>query len=448
MCVWEERLLKAPLPENFQYQHNQLWIESVSAEAIIQQVGTPTYVYSQATLLHNWQIIQQAFTQSLARPPMIAYAVKANSHLAILSLLAKQGASFDVVSSGELKRALKAGADPEKIFFSGVGKTTAELQEAIDVSIGGIHVESTAELYRLNALAGQSGKIIDVALRVNPDVNPDTHPYIATGLKENKFGIAIAEAKQLYQQRSQYPNVCFTGIACHIGSQILKQEPYLEALQALLDVYDELAQEGLMLKKIDLGGGFGITYTQESPLNIENLAQAVGNMIGDRPITLMLEPGRSIVGNAGILLTRVEYIKTSQKNPSCASLYKGGEAVHQDKCFAIIDAGMNDLLRPALYQASHPIWPIMQLPNQPSSLYDIVGPICETSDFFAKAYPLSASLKSGDALAIGMAGAYGASMSSHYNTRSKPAEVLVNGTKMCVIRPRESFEDLVQLEIW
>ncbi len=407
-------------------------VESVPVHQIIQEFGTPVYVYSRAAMTTNFNAMKLAFTEHLTfAPPILAYAVKANSNLAILNTLVKLGAHFDVVSGGELQRVLKAGGDPKKIFFSGVGKTEQEIINAINLAIGCIHVESIEELARIEKLAKQLNTCAPVALRLNPDVNPKTHPYIATGLKENKFGIAIEEAKKLYQHRSKYPHIKFTGMACHIGSQILALEPYLEALKSLLDIYDELVKDGLVLEHLDLGGGFGITYTDETPLDLNALAQAIAKDIGQRPLKIIFEPGRSIVGNAGILLTKIEYLKDNQ-----------------EKHFAIVDAGMNDLLRPALYQATHPVWPIKEFPESaPQKHYDIVGPICETGDFLAKNQLLPAEIKAGDYLAIGMTGAYGFSMSSQYNSRPKVAEVLIDGNQMHLIRARETFEDLIRGEI-
>lgn len=420
---------------DFHYVNSCFFVESVNANEIMARFGTPVYVYSQATIDRNWRKIHDALASQLTFSlPTLAYAVKANSSLAILNLLARMGSSFDVVSGGEMQRVLKAGGAPEKIFFSGVGKTEQEILDAIHYSIGCIHVESIEELNRIEQLAAQertSGKLVSVALRINPDVNPNTHPYIATGLKENKFGIELKEAKKLYQQRNLYPHLQFTGIACHIGSQILELAPYLEALSSLLNLYDELVKEGLVLEHLDLGGGFGITYQDEDPFDLDAFAKAVAQVIGSRPLKLMVEPGRSVVGNAGILLTKVEYLKNNQ-----------------DKHFVIVDAGMNDLLRPALYQAVHPIWPVkLDTESSASNYYDIVGPICETGDFLAKNQPLPVELKAGDYLAIGMTGAYGFSMSSHYNTRAKVAEVLIDGDKMHLIRSRETFEDLIRGEI-
>lgn len=415
---------------DFHYENESLWVESVNINAIIRQFGTPVYVYSRASIERNWKMMANALNSSLLSP-ILAYAVKANSNLAILNILAKMGASFDVVSGGELLRVLKAGGEPQKIFFSGVGKTEAEILLAIEHKIGCVHVESAEELERIESLAKRCGRQVPVALRINPDVNPDTHPYIATGLKENKFGIELAQAKALYQQRANFPHVQFVGMACHIGSQILQLAPYIEALRSLLSLYDELSKDGLILQHLDLGGGFGITYTNEKPFNLKDFAQAVAKTIEQRTVKIMVEPGRSIVGNAGILVTKIEYLKDNQ-----------------EKHFAIVDAGMNDLLRPALYQAIHPVWPVKECQaSQAEKSYEIVGPICETGDFLAKNQQLSAALKAGDFLAIGMAGAYGFSMSSHYNTRPKAAEVLVDGDKMHLIRARECFEDLIRGEM-
>ncbi len=418
---------------NFHYNELSLWVDDVNVEEIIQCFGTPTYVYSHSMIKQNWQFITETFGQALKgkKEPIFAYAVKANSHLMILSTLAKMGACFDVVSGGELQRVLRAGVHPKKIFFSGVGKTEQEIREAINNDIGCIHVESEEELIRIEKLALGENRCISVALRINPNVNPKTHPYIATGLKENKFGIEWRQAKQLYLQREKFPHLKFIGIACHIGSQISECKPYMEALQSLLSLYDDLVNQGFTIEYLDLGGGFGITYTDESPLDVSQLAASVSSMIGERPVRVMLEPGRSIVGNAGILLTKVEYLKENQEKTF-------------EKKFAIVDAGMNDLLRPALYQAIHPIWPV-KVPDHSfeEKSYDVVGPICETSDYFVKNQPLPASLKAGDYLAIGVAGAYGFSMSSQYNTRPRAAEVWVDGDKATLIRARETVDDLI-----
>jgi len=414
--------------KDFHYVSGSLYAESVSLVEITQRFGTPVYVYSQAAIKRNWQSLYDALKTCLSSPPELAYAVKANSNLAVLNQLACLGSGFDVVSGGELQRVLQAGGDPKKIFFSGVGKTSKEIQQAIEAGIACMNIESASELERIEKIAADRNIIVSAALRINPDVDPATHPYIATGLKETKFGIDWQQARELYKNRDHYPHIKWVGIACHIGSQILEVDPFIKALNSLLDIYDELADEGLCLEHIDLGGGLGIRYTTEDPISLTQFAEAIAETLGNRLMRIVIEPGRFIVGNAGVLVTQVEYLKQQQ-----------------DKHFAVVDAGMNDLLRPALYQAVHPVWPVELSEDKASAVsYDIVGPVCETADCLAKNQKLC--LKEGDYLAVGMAGAYGFSMSSHYNSRPNPPEVMVTEDKYELIRVRETLGDLIKSE--
>jgi len=414
--------------DHFSYQHGQLHAESVALADIAANVGTPAYVYSRATLTRHYQAFDNALD---GIPHLICYAVKANSNIAVLNVLSKLGAGFDIVSGGELERVLRAGGDPEKVVFSGVGKTTAEIRAGLRAGIKCFNVESAEELERISGIAGQLGLRAPVSLRVNPDVDPKTHPYISTGLKENKFGIPAGEAYELYTRaHSEYPMLDLVGIDCHIGSQLTEISPLVEALDRVLDIVEKLTAARINLKHLDIGGGLGISYQDETPPLPEEYVQALRQQLEQRDIsdlTLILEPGRAIAGNAGILLTRVEYLK---KTP--------------DHNFAVVDAAMNDLMRPALYDAWQEVVPVQPRSSDNSKIWDVVGPVCETGDTLAKQRELS--LQEGDLLAIRSSGAYGFSMSSNYNTRPRPPEVMVDGEETHIIRRRENMDDLMAME--
>ena len=398
-------------------------MEEVPLARIAAQYGTPCYVYSRAALESAWHTFAAAFS---ALPHLLCYAVKANPNLAILDLFARRGAGFDIVSGGELERVRAAGADPAKVVFSGVGKTEAEMRLALSCGIFCFNVESEAELERLNAVARAMGRRAPVSLRVNPDVDPKTHPYISTGLRENKFGIPYGQALDLYRRAASLPHLQVRGIDCHIGSQITELSPFLDALDRVLHLVDHLAAEGIHLEHLDLGGGLGIRYRDETPPDPREYAHRVAERLAGRRLTLLLEPGRALVGNAGVLLTRVEYLKH-------------GPA----RNFAIVDAGMNDLMRPALYDAWHDILPVVPQDGPPRT-WDIVGPVCESGDFLGR--DRSLALEAGDLLAIMSAGAYGMSMASNYNSRPRPAEVMVSGNRTFLIRERETVAALYALE--
>jgi len=401
-----------------------LHCEDVALDAIARDFATPTYVYSSAALTEAYRAYDEAFA---GHDHLICYAVKANSNLAILNLFARLGAGFDIVSGGELARVLAAGGNPDKVVFSGVGKTEAEMVAALDAGIHCFNVESESELARLNAVAGRLGKVAPVSFRVNPNVDAKTHPYIATGLKQNKFGIAYDEAPRLYREAAALAHLRVVGIDCHIGSQLTESAPFGEALDKVLDLVDRLAADGIALSHIDLGGGLGVRYRDETPPAMSEYAAVLLSRLADRPQKLILEPGRSLVANAGLLLTKVEYLKH-------------GEA----KDFAVVDAAMNDLMRPSLYDAWHEVQPV-RLREGESHRYEIVGPICESGDFLAHERDLA--LAENDLLALLSAGAYGMSMSSNYNTRPRAAEVLVNAGKAQLTRPRERVEALFGDEI-
>lgn len=409
---------------SFYYRDGQFHAEELPLSAVAERHGTPCYVYSRAALEHHWSAYNKAFAD---RPHLICYAVKANSNLALLNLLARLGSGFDIVSVGELERVLAAGGDPGTVVFSGVGKREDELRRALEVGIRCFNVETPDELGRLDRIAGQLNRKAPVSLRVNPDVDAQTHPYIATGLRENKFGIAIDEAMTHYQRAAALPNLVITGIDCHIGSQITSTTPFQDALARVLELARQLAQAGITIKHLDLGGGLGIRYREETPPTPQQYAAALLDKLGDAPYEILLEPGRAIVGNAGLLLTRVEYLKNTP-----------------DRRFAIVDAAMNDLLRPALYNAWQDIVPVQQDATLPEAVYDVVGPVCETGDFLGKERSLR--IKPGDLLAVCSTGAYGFSMSSNYNSRPRPAEVLVDGEQMHLIRERETLTHLWQGE--
>jgi diaminopimelate decarboxylase len=409
----------------FVYDRNDLYCEQVPLDSIARALGTPLYVYSAQSILEAYRAYDRAFD---GLPHSICYAVKANSSLGVLSLLAKAGASFDIVSGGELFRVIKAGGDPSRVVFSGVGKTAAEVEYALASGIHSFNCESEAELALIDALAGRLGKRAHFALRVNPDVDAVTHPYISTGLKDHKFGIDIAEAESVYARAKQFQNIEARGVSCHIGSQMLDIEPMLEAAGKVIALVQRLRAEGHNIQDLDLGGGLGVAYRPgDRPAGIDSLVSRLRPMLVECGAHVMLEPGRSIVGPAGVLLTRVLYRKTSPK-----------------KEFVIVDAAMNDLIRPALYKAHHEIIPLRQN-GYPSIHADVVGPVCESGDFLARDRDLPGVLP-GDFLAICTAGAYGFVQASNYNTRPRPAEVLVEGATWRVIRERESLEDLIRGE--
>ena len=403
----------------FHLKNGVLHAESVPLTAVAERFGTPCYVYSRAALTNALLEFQQELSGLDA---LVCYAMKANSNLAVLNVFARLGAGFDIVSGGELQRALAAGGDPQKIVFSGVGKRADEIRQALDAGILCFNVESAAELERLNEVAGSHGRKAPISLRVNPDVDAKTHPYISTGLKENKFGVAFDEALALYHRAAELPHLTINGIDCHIGSQLLDAAPFAEALDKLLQLVDRLQSEGIQLHHIDLGGGLGIRYRDETPPSIQAYLAPLLGELKNRRLKILFEPGRRLVGNAGILLTRVEYLKP-------------GEA----KNFAIVDAAMNDLARPALYDAWHDIQPVSPRTGSPRA-WDIVGPVCESSDFLGRERPLD--LQAGDVLAVMSAGAYGMTMSSNYNTRPRAAEVMIDGDTMHLIRRRETINDL------
>lgn len=411
--------------DHFNYQDDgHLWAENVTLTSLAQQYGTPLYVYSRATIERHWHAFDQAVG---SHPHLICYAVKANSNLAILNLLARLGSGFDIVSGGELERVIAAGGCPSKIVFSGVGKTVAEMKRALELNIKCFNVESEPELERLNQVAKSLGVIAPISLRINPDVDALTHPYISTGLRDNKFGIAFERAEKVYQLAQKLENLSICGIDCHIGSQLTNIEPFIDATDRLLILIDKLEQQGIEIKHLDIGGGLGVRYKDEHPPEPADYAKDLLARLHNHPnLELIFEPGRAIIANAGVLLTTVEYLKhTEHKN------------------FAIVDAAMNDLMRPALYQAWQEV--IAVSPRQGQTItYDVVGPICETGDFIAKERDLV--LESGDILAIRSAGAYGFSMSSNYNTRVRSAEVMVDNDQTHLIRQREQLSSLWALE--
>lgn len=400
-----------------------LILEDVALQDIATRYGTPTYVYSRAALTAAFEAYRQALG---GRRSLVCYAVKANSNLGVLSVFARLGAGFDIVSGGELARVIAAGGDAGKVVFSGVGKSRAEMRQALAAGIRCFNVESAAELERLNEVAGEAGKTAPIALRVNPDVDPKTHPYISTGLKSNKFGVAFDDALALYRRAAQLPHLRLHGVACHIGSQLLDSAPMVEAAQKVLALVDQLAAEGIALEHIDLGGGLGIRYSDETPPAVAEYLAPLLAVFAGRKEELCFEPGRSLVGNAGLLLTRIEYLKPGE-----------------EKNFAIVDAAMNDLARPALYDAYHEVVAVHDRALPPQR-YEIVGPICESGDFLA--HDRSLAVAEGDLLAILSAGAYGMTMSSNYNTRGRAAEIMVDGDRMHLVRERETVETLFAAE--
>lgn len=404
----------------FNYKNDELYAEDVAVQDIVFKYGSPCYIYSRATLERHWKAFDQAFGD---QAHLICYAVKANSNIALLNVLARLGSGFDIVSLGELERVLAAGGNAKKIVFSGVGKREDEILAALKTGIRCFNIEVSGELDRINRLAGQLGVIAPVSFRVNPDVDAKTHPYISTGLKENKFGIDIAEALSEYRRAAAMPHISVIGIDCHIGSQLTETRPFLDALDKILDLVATLKAEGILLHHLDLGGGLGICYKDEQPPEPSDYISAVLARLGKTDFEILLEPGRAIVGNAGILVTQVEYLKpTANKN------------------FAIVDAAMNDLVRPSLYSAWQNIIPVNKQSNAPEIHWDIVGPVCETGDFLGKDRALK--LTQGDLLAIRSSGAYGFSMSSNYNSRPRVAEIMVDGEKVHLVRERETIAQL------
>ncbi len=405
--------------DHFHYRHGELFAEEASVAGIAEQHGTPCYIYSRATLEQHWRAFDSALGE---RPHLICYAVKANSSLAVLNVLARLGSGFDIVSVGELERVLAAGGDPAKVVFSGVGKTAGEIERALQVGIRCFNAESEAELLRIEQVAKMLGKVAPVSLRVNPDVDAGTHPYISTGLKENKFGIDINAAPAVYERIAASPHLNAIGVDCHIGSQLTTIAPFVDALARVLELLDTLAARGIALHHLDLGGGLGIQYNQEQPPLPAEYVKPLLEKLGARDIEIILEPGRAIAGNAGILVTRVEFLK---QTPA--------------KHFAIVDAAMNDLIRPALYSAWQNIIPVR--PREGDAIqYDIVGPVCETGDFLGKDRALV--LAEGDLLAVRSSGAYGFTMSSNYNSRPRAAEIMVDGDQVHLVRPRETVASL------
>ena len=409
----------------FQYKNEQLYVEDLPVKQLAEEFGTPLYIYSRATLERHWH----AFDSALGKHPhLICYAVKANSNIGILNVMAKLGSGFDIVSQGELERVLAAGGEASKVVFSGVAKSRAEIMRALEVGIRCFNVESIAELYRINQIAGEMGKVAPISLRVNPDVDAHTHPYISTGLKENKFGVSVDEAREVYKLAATLPHVKITGMDCHIGSQLTELQPFLDATDRLIRLMEQLKEDGITLKHLDLGGGLGVTYTDETPPHPSDYAAALLNKLKNyKDLEIILEPGRAIAANAGILVAKVQYLKSNES-----------------RNFAITDTGMNDMIRPALYEAYMNIIEIDRTLEREKAIYDVVGPVCETSDFLGKQRELA--IAEGDYIAQRSAGAYGASMSSNYNSRPRTAEVLVDGDKAHLIRRRENLSELWALE--
>lgn len=407
----------------FSYQNDSLFAEDCDVAKLAKTHGTPLYIYSRATLERHWH----AFNNAVAdHPHLICYAVKANSNLAVLNVLARLGSGFDIVSGGELSRVLQAGGDPKKVVFSGVGKTVAEMEQALNIGIYCFNVESSAELEQLNDVAGRLGKVAPVSLRINPDVDAGTHPYISTGLKENKFGIAMDEADTVFARAAELAHLHVKGVDCHIGSQLTDIKPFLDAMDRMLALIDRLGEQGIKIEHFDVGGGLGVTYNSETPPHPDKYAAALLDRLNGRKLTLIFEPGRAIAANAGIFVTQVLYLKENS-----------------DKRFAIVDGAMNDLIRPALYSAWQNIIPVQQN-DAPTFAYDIVGPVCETGDFLGKDRQLA--VKAGDLLAVRSSGAYGFVMASNYNSRPRVAEIMVDGSDDFVVRQRETLQQLWQGE--
>lgn len=408
----------------FNRKQHSLYAEQCQVTELAKQYGTPLYIYSRATIERHWHAFDQAAGD---RPHLVCYAVKANSNIGVLNVMARLGSGFDIVSKGELMRVVEAGGDPKKVVFSGVGKTSDEIAYALNLDIYCFNVESAAELDRIQDVAKGLNKVAPISLRVNPDVDAGTHPYISTGLKENKFGISIEHAPALYQYAATLSHINIQGVDCHIGSQLTEVLPFLDALDRVLKLVDQLAEQGVVLSHIDVGGGLGVCYDDEKPPHPQEYAEAIAQKLVGRDLKLIYEPGRAIMANAGILVTEVEYLKENE-----------------DRNFAIVDAAMNDLIRPALYQAWQAIIPVEQRDDIASAQYDIVGPICETGDFLGK--DRSLAIRAGDLLAIRSAGAYGFTMSSNYNSRPRAAEVMVDGTDSYLVRKRETLSQLWQGE--
>lgn len=410
---------------HFEYKNQQLFAEEVAIADIIKAHGTPAYIYSRATLERHWHAFDNAFGD---HPHLICFAVKSNSNIALLNVMAKLGSGFDIVSQGELERVLAAGGDASRVVFSGVAKSHSEIACALEVGVRCFNVESIPELHRINEVAGEMGKVAPISLRVNPDVDAKTHPYISTGLKENKFGVSVQQAREVYRLAKSLPNVKITGMDCHIGSQLTELQPFLDATDRLIVLMEQLKEDGIELHHLDLGGGLGVPYHGEQPPHPTEYAKALLEKLRAYPnLEIILEPGRAISANAGILVTKVEYLKSNE-----------------DRNFAIVDTGMNDMIRPALYEAYMEITEVDQSLNREASVYDVVGPICETSDFLGKARTLSVA--EGDYVAMRSAGAYGAAMSSTYNSRPQAVEILVDGAKAHLIKARADFADLWRLE--
>ena len=410
--------------EHFSYKDNNLLVEDASVASVAEKYGTPCFIYSKAALEQNYHAYEKAFED---HSHLICYAVKANSNLAVLNILSKLGAGFDIVSGGELDRVIAAGGDPKKVTFSGLGKTTQEIYKALDAGIHCFNIESEAELLRINEIAVNNSQVAPISIRVNPDVNAETHPYISTGLKENKFGISMEKAIQLYLHATEMKGICIKGLDFHIGSQLTSIRPILDALDRILTLNDQLTSRDVIIEHINIGGGLGVTYEDEIPPTPDELILAVKEKLHGLDIKIVVEPGRSIAANAGILVTKVEYLKN-----------------HEEKNFAIIDGAMNDLIRPALYGAWQKIVPVKKAAGNESTAYDIVGPICESADALGKNRSLN--INAGDLLAIKSAGAYGFVMSSNYNTRPRAPEIMINGSEVHLIRERETVSDLFQNE--
>lgn len=409
----------------FQYKNDRLMAENLPVSDIAAQFGTPLYIYSRATLERHWHAFDKAFGE---HPHLICFAVKSNPNLAILQVMAKLGSGFDIVSQGELERVLAAGGQADKIVFSGVAKSETEIARALEVGIRCFNVESIAELHRINEVAAKTGKIAPISLRVNPDVDAHTHPYISTGLKENKFGVSVHEAREVYRLAKQLSHIDVIGMDCHIGSQLTELQPFLDTADRLIVLMEQLKEDGIELKHLDLGGGLGVPYTDETPPHPTDYAKALLEKLKTYgELEIILEPGRAITANAGILVTKVEYLKSNE-----------------NRHFAIVNTGMNDMIRPALYRAYMNIIEVDRTLTRESRVYDVVGPICETSDFLGKQRKLA--IAPGDLIAQRSAGAYGASMSSHYNSRPRAAEVMVDGEQAYLVRRRENFAELWQLE--
>ena len=406
--------------DHFRYRDETLHAEDVPLPLVAERFGTPCYVYCRATLERHWRAFDDALR---GRPHLVCFAAKANSNLGVLSILARLGSGFDIVSVGELDRVLAAGGEASKVIFSGVGKREDEIRRALEVGIRCFNLESEPELERIDRIAGELGTIAPISVRVNPDVDAGTHPYISTGLRETKFGIDIRAADEIYRLAAELPNVRVTGIGCHIGSQLTNLAPFVHALERVLELAERLERFGIPIEHLDLGGGLGIRYTDETPPEPGDYARVLERHLEGRHYEVILEPGRAIAGNAGILLTRVEYLKRGEEHD-----------------FAILDAAMNDLIRPALYQAQQEILPVLRKETGRRARYDLVGPVCETADFLGKARDLT--LEPGDLLAVRGSGAYGFAMSSNYNSRPRAAEVIADGSTMHLVRRRETLADL------